>query len=192
MELRGLFNLLRKTNTQVLELLYAKESSFTLQNSEFKRLVLYQRDRFIDSDKFYKSLKGYIYTERRLALGERAGQIGGKRFAQVETFGYSPKNMVQLFRLAHAGIEFFTSGEFPTNVKDYNEEVWRYLMDVKTNPTAFNPDKLVADTFKLEDKLDIVYSNTRIKRSFDLDYANQVCLALYSNILKDYSANLKL
>lgn len=189
MELRGLFNLLRKTNTQVLELLYAKEASFTLLNPKFKRLVIEQRDRFIDSEKFYKSLKGYLYTERRLALGERAGQIGGKRFAQVETYGYSPKNMVQLFRLGYAGIEFFTSGEFPTNVKEYNAETWKYLMEIKTNPTAFNPDKLVADTYKLEEKLDVAYSKTTIKKTFDLPYANWVCWAFYNDRLSKINPN---
>jgi predicted nucleotidyltransferase len=186
MELRGLFNLLRKTNTQVLELLYAKETSFTVLDSEFKRLVLDQRDKFIDSDKFYKSLKGYIFTERRLTLGERAGQIGGKRFEQVKKYGYSPKNMVQLFRLPYAGMEFFKSGEFPTNIKDYDSKLWEQLMEIKTQPEKFTANELVEISFILEKELDAVYTSTTIKKTFDLDYANQVCLQLYASTIKNY------
>lgn len=186
MELRGLFNLLRKTNTQVLELLYAKESSFTILSPQFKSLVLDQRDKFIDSDRFYKSLKGYIFTERRLALGERPGEIGGKRFEQVKRYGFSPKNMVQLFRLAHAGMGFFKTGEFPTNIKDYNNILWDQLMEIKTQPEKFTANELVEMSFILEKELEVVYNSTTIKKVFDLNYANEVCLQLYASTIKNY------
>lgn len=186
MELRGFLGLLRKTNTQVMELLYAPTKAFTVLDMEFKRLVLDQHHRFIDSAKFYKSLSGYIFTERRLALGERAGKIGGKRYSSVEEHGYSPKNMVQLFRLAYCGIEFFRTGLFPTNIKEYNPKIWEHLMEIKTQPDHFDPDVLVGQTMVLEAQLKVEFERTKIKYDFDLDYANWVCLSLYKEILQKH------
>lgn len=186
MELRGFLGLLRKTNTQVLELLYAPESAFDMLDMEFKRLVLGQRNRFIDSDRFFKSLLGYIFTERRLALGERPGEIGGKRHDQVIKYGYSPKNMVQLFRLAYCGIEFFRSGNFPTNIKEYNPEIWERLMKIKTQPELFNPQELVDETVALEGVLGAAYDASSIRYKFDLEYANWVCASMYEPILQRF------
>jgi len=186
MELRGFLNLLRKTNTQVMELLYAPESAFTTLDPKFKKLVLDRREKFIDSDRFYKSLQGYIFTERRLALGERAGKIGGKRFESVEKHGYSPKNMVQLFRLGHAGIEFFRSGIFPTNMRAYNPVICDRLLDIKTHPENYDPQKLVNETHDLERALEVAYNATAVKYTFDLNYANNVCGEMYRKWLMNY------
>jgi hypothetical protein len=186
MELRGFLNLLRKTNTQVMELLYAPTSAFTILDPSFKRYILDERHRFINSDRFFKSLQGYIYTERRLALGERAGKIGGKRFEAVERHGYSPKNMVQLFRLGYAGIEFFKSGVFPTNMRTYSEPICNRLLDIKTHPEKYNPLELVAETHELERRLEEVYNTTKVKHEFDLDYANWICGQMYKEILMPF------
>jgi hypothetical protein len=186
MELRGFFSLLRKTNTQVMEVLYAPPSAFTVLDPKFKTLVLDEYTKFIDSDRFFKSLCGYIFTERRLALGERAGQIGGKRYEAVEKYGYSPKNMVQLYRLAYAGIEFFRSGIFPTNIKTYNEDIWKRLMSIKTEPWLYNPEQLVAETKVLEDVLITAHNNTKIQYIFDIEYANKVCAIFYKEFLVNY------
>lgn len=190
MELRGFLNLLRKTNTQVLELLYTPLNTFTILDNNFEVHILNQRNKFIDSDRFYKSLKGYIFTERRLVLGERKGQIGGKRYESVEKYGYSPKNIVQLFRLIYAGIEFFTSGIFPTNIKTYNESIWETLIKIKTEPEKYSSEKLIKQTYLLENQLDVVYANTRIKYNFNLDYANWVCASLYEPLLNEYFLEL--
>lgn len=192
MELRGFLGLLRKTNTQVMELLFARESAFTLLDPKFKSLVLDKRTQFIDSNRFYKSLKGYIFTERRLALGERAGQIGGKRYEQVEKYGYSPKNMVQLFRLSYCGVEFFRTGNFPCNMKEYREEIWTEMMAIKTRPEEFNPQELVERSNVIEGFLDIAFETTKISYNFDLEYANWVCAALYEPILNEYLQELHL
>lgn len=186
MELRGFLGLLRKTNTQVMELLFAPDSAFNMLDMDFKRMVLDQRSRFIDSDRFFKSLNGYIFTERRLALGERPGQIGGKRHDQVEKYGYSPKNMVQLFRLAYCGIEFFRSGNFPTNIRTYNEDIWKRLMEIKTQPDHFNAQTLVDETITLEGILGAAYDASSIRYKFDLEYANWVCAKMYRPILQNY------
>lgn len=191
MELRGFLNLLRKTNTQVMELLFAPTSAFTILNPQFKGLVLDSYTKLIDSDRFYKSLKGYIFTERRLALGERAGTIGGKRFAQVEKHGYSPKNMVQLFRLTYAGIEFFRSGKFPVNMKEYNADIAARLLDIKINPEKYSPEELVAQTHGLEVVLDTTYAKTNIHYVFDLNYANEVCAKLYYSPILKYFSHVK-
>lgn len=190
MELRGFLALLRKTNTQVLELLYADEDAFSILDPEFKRLVLMQRHRFIDSDRFYKSLKGYIYTEGRLARGERKGKIGGKRCEALLEHGYSPKNFTQLFRLCFAGTEFYRTGVFPTNIRKYDENVWNFLMEVKTQPGLHSVEELQDKVNEWEKVLDDVYERSTVKFKFDDQYAHELCYCFYKPILDSYVVKL--
>ncbi len=91
--------------------------------------------------------------------------------------------MVQLFRLAHAGIEFFRSGKFPTNIKAYDENLWKYLLDIKLSPGNHSPNKLVNDIIALEEDLKSAYNESSIKFQFDVDYANWVCHYFYTPYL---------
>lgn len=65
---------LKKTNTQMIELLFANSSSFTQITDEFI-FVRENKYKLIDSELFFKSLVGYIQSEKRLANGERTGSL---------------------------------------------------------------------------------------------------------------------
>lgn len=76
----------------------------------------------------FRCLLGYMQGERRLANGERTGQLGSKRKAHLDKYGFSPKNFTQLFRLASCGKALFEKGYFPVNMKQYDTNVHTFLM----------------------------------------------------------------
>ena len=94
---------LQKTNTQFLEILFADERDFSLLNREFVE-IKNNKENLIDSKQFYKSLCGYIGNESRLANGERSGKLGSKRRAQIEKYGFSPKNFSHLLKIGRAHV----------------------------------------------------------------------------------------
>jgi predicted nucleotidyltransferase len=121
-EIRHFFNLLKNGNTQAYECLFLSYDC-RIENTEEYNLLIRNREFFLDSEKLFKSLLGYIQSERRLAIGERTGKLGGKRIDQLEKYGFSPKNFVQLVRLSWAGSYFFNKGIFPVKISDYDKEL---------------------------------------------------------------------
>jgi hypothetical protein len=121
--------------------------------------------------------------ELRLANGERAGKLGGKRKEQLEKYGFSPKNFVNLFRLAECGVRFFNSGDFGVNIAKTNEALSKTLIELKTNPAAFEKEKLQQFAMLVEAALEEAYVRNieRISKEFqfDVDYANQCLFDLY-------------
>jgi len=172
-EVMRYLQLLRKSNTQVLEIIFAPTESFTVMTED----IAYIRQNsysFIDTKQLKNSLKGYIYSELRLATGERSGQLGGKRKQAVEAYGHSPKNFVQIMRLCEVGRRFFQTGEYMVKVKDFDIELHDRMMDIKTNPQNYSCDQLkniVEKTFQdLCDSMD----NSKIEFQFDLDLASDI------------------
>lgn len=184
-EVRRYLALLRKTNSQAVEFLYAPDSSFTILEPEFK-LIRDNKHKLIDPHRFYSSLKGYIFSELRLATGERTGRLGGKRKEQLEKLGFSPKNFAHLLRLCFAGKTFFTHGEFPVCVKDHDSELHDELMRIKTKPEDFDKEYLVIEVAHAELNMDLAYGaalNTAMPTIYDHDFANNILFQLYYPIL---------
>ena len=102
-ELRKFFELLRNGNSGALEILFSADQQITDTSPEFE-IIRVNRKSFVDTDKTFKCLRGYMQGERRLANGERTGQLGGKRKVQLDAHGFSPKNATQLLRLAWCGV----------------------------------------------------------------------------------------
>lgn len=172
--LRGL----RKTNTQMMELLFAQHSSFTILTDEFV-CIRDNKYKFIDSKLFYKSLCGYIQNEKRLANGERTGNLGSKRKIAVELHGFSPKNFSHLLRLAHCGKTFFQTDHYPTNIRKECPEIGQIIFDIKTNPNNFNKNFLEQLSEKAVEDLKIAFDNRNNNFEFDLSFANDLCKVLY-------------
>jgi hypothetical protein len=182
-ELRHFITSLRKTNTQGMEVLFADDEDFTILEPEFK-LVRKLSHNLIDPDKYYKSLKGYIFSERRLANGERTGKLGGKRKAALEKHGFSPKNYVQLMRLAKCGAHFFEFGEYPVKISKYYPEEAELLMSIKLHPEKHDKKALEARSYELETLLDKAYQHKKIGFVFDEYAANRLIFDTYYPILK--------
>lgn len=175
-ELRKFFELLQNGNTGALEILFAEEY---LETSNVFEEIRANKFKLVDTDKMFRCLLGYMQGERRLANGERTGQLGGKRKSQLEKYGFSPKNFTQIFRLANCGVSLFEKGYFPVNMKKYDETVHAFLMRVKTNPESYNKEQLnnLADHYETE--LKKAYDSRKFKYEFDREYANDVLRRAY-------------
>jgi len=183
-EIRHYFNLLRKTNTQVLEILFAPRSSFLELDSKFEELVLNNRDKFVDSKRFFKSLMGYAYNERRLALGERKGKIGKKRYETIKKIGFSNKNATNFLRLCLVAKNFFKTGDYIVDCSRFSE--YSLLKDIKEKPENFKIDEVIELMDAYEERMKNAFNDRNINNDleFDEEYANNCLLEIYKEFLK--------
>ncbi len=182
-EVRKFFELLKNGNTGALEILFNRKEQFLELDPAFE-MVYENRFKFVDTDKMFKCLRGYMQGELRLANGERTGQLGGKRKTQLEKYGFSPKNFVQLFRLAWAGETLFQEGYFPVNVKEASPEMHEKLIHLKTNPALYTKEQLNAEYVKAEASLVVAYETRKHQFAFDEALANDILRKLYLPYLK--------
>lgn len=177
-EFRHYMGHLRKSNTSSIELLFAE--GFDLLTDEFAE-VRENRLSFIDSDRFHTSLVGYIHNERRLANGERTGELGGKRKEQLDRYGFSPKNFSHLLRLAYCGACFFQESFYPVSLRGMP---FRDLVfSVKTEPERYSKEELNLMSDEALGRLEDAYESRRDRLEFDVGLANQLCLKFYSPFL---------
>lgn len=174
-EMGHFLSLLKKTNTQVMEILFAPESAFTTLSPEFAWLRSKKFELF-DSERLKHSLIGYIHSETRLACGERQGQLGSKRKEKLQSFGFSPKNFVQLLRLIFVGKYLYTHGRYIVRVGDIDQELHALLMQIKTNPADFTKDQLVAMVNSGKEELISVMENSKFKTQFNSQLASKFLL----------------
>lgn len=174
---------LRKTNTQMMELLFAQSTSFTILSEEFIN-IRSNKYKFIDSKLFYKSLCGFIQNEKRLANGERIGNLGGKRKIALDLYGFSPKNFSHLLRLAYCGKIFFQTNHYPTNIRKEHPEFSQFLFDIKTNPQKFNKKFLEDTSNNALEELKIAFESRNDNFEFDLEKANNICKNYYLPFLR--------
>lgn len=182
-EIRHFLSLLRKTNTQVLEILFAPENKFVELDNDFKILVLGHKYKFLDTKKFFKSIMGYLYSERRLVNGERKGQIGKKRYESVKRYSYSPKNYANYLRLCLVAEEFFKTQNYVVDCKEFKE--YDLLREIRENPSNFSREDINADMDKYERLVKQSFDNRDKTKdlTFDEGYANFVLWSIYKQYL---------
>jgi hypothetical protein len=178
-EARKFFDLLRQGNTGALEILFTDDPRHIVEQSDAFNIVRANRNRFVDVDKMFRCLLGYMQGERRLANGERTGQLGGKRKAALEQYGFSPKNFVQLLRLAECGVALFQTGTFPVNIMKYDKMFGEQLLDIKVNPWNYTKEGLNASADRAEEELKGAYESRKFFYTFDEDFANEVLRQMY-------------
>lgn len=179
-EICHFFKLLRCANTEALETLFAEEGAFSLLEEEMWE-IRKNAMQYVSTDLLFSCLKGYMQSEYRLALGERKGQIGGKRYAQLQVHGYSPKNVVQLLRLSYVGKKFFETGVFVVNMK--NEPIFDDLMRIKTQPETFSLEEVKKAYSRAEEELKIAFENKKINLTFNEKLANLTLCKIYKQYL---------
>lgn len=177
-EIRKFFDLLSNGNTCAIEILFTPIENFIEIDPSFLP-VLVNRMSFVDTDKMFTCLRGYMQNERRLANGERTGALGGKRKEVLDKYGFSPKNMVQLFRLANCGVTLFQEGVFPVNVMKSHPALGEQLIQLKTKPWLYEKDQLNKDIDKVELTIVEAYENRKYQFHFDSDMANEMMRKLY-------------
>ncbi len=188
-EFREYLKLLSQANTQAVEMLFLDEDGFDVLTDEFRMVRAYAHE-LIDSEKLFSCLRGYMQGELRLALGERTGKLGGKRYEQVMKYGYSPKNMVQLIRLAWAGSMYFENNYFPVNVAKINPALASKLIDIKTNPEKYKKDDLKREVLEVwEPTLIQTFENRKQSTKFNRELADDFCLEVYAPLIIDLYGN---
>lgn len=186
-EVKHFLQLLKKSNTECFEALF--NNNFEYVTPEFKQLQVHKEE-LLDSRNAFNCLRGYMKSELRLAIGERKGQLGGKRKAALDKFGFSPKNFTQLYRLSYCGSVLFQKGYFPVNIKDEDKDFHKFLMEVKTKPFNFKVDTLNELAKEYEDNLIKSYESRKFEYSFNDELANEFLLKLYYPYLKESYSKL--
>lgn len=181
-ELRHYLSMLRKSNTQCLELLFnmkwvSLDPRFTKLQNNWQRLVT--------SWGFYNSIKGYAHGEIMHAFGEKTGPLGAARKHDLETYGYSPRNIVHVMRLCFCAMWFFKNNEYPVNIFDASPEFHKELMCVKTQPEAFNAKDLRYLVSMVHKSIDDAFADRAVTHSFDEEFANEICLEFYAPIVQE-------
>lgn len=178
-ELTAFLRLATNSNTQTLECLFAPEDAFSAVDPRFQELVLNHRTELISTRHLFKSLRGYLQNELRLATGERTGKLGGKRKETLEKYGFSPKNFSHLIRLAFCGFRFFKTGFYPVRIKDFNAEVAAICFDIKTRPENFTKEELVDLSQTFEDAMVDAYENREVEFLPNYDYIREILPQFY-------------
>lgn len=183
-ELRNFLVSLKKTNTQAMEILLATDDVFIELHPLFKN-VRQQALNLIDPVQYYKSLRGYIQGESKLANGERTGKLGGKRKEALDKYGFSPKNFVQLLRLAYCGVIFYKEGIFPINISRHNKKLGAHLLDIKLNPEKFKKEDLNKEVADADELLKVIYEECGARSSYSYNdaIANDLIMDAYYPML---------
>lgn len=188
-ELRHFLCLLRRANSEAIEALFIKREN-CLELTEEMSHIRANRKSLLDSERLFKCLMGYMQGELKLANGERTGKLGGKRKEQIDKYGFSPKNFVQLLRLAWAGVCFFQKGYFPVNVMDEDKALGATLLDIKVNAQNYNKDILNKLAAAYEANLKDAFDTRKFDYKFDESIANTLCMDLYGSAVCEAYANL--
>ena len=122
--LRKYVNLLLKNNPNVLETLWLRDEFYCpVDTYDVFRQLQQIRDKF-SSLRAYHSLSGYAYDQlKRLETSRYSREMGAKRKALVDRFGFDPKNAAHLIRLYRMGAEFVETGVLNVYREDDREEL---------------------------------------------------------------------
>ena len=174
-ELVHFFKMLMRGNSQSLEILYSDNSNILSVNPDFSELVLKNRERFVDTEVFLKSLYGYIEGEKNRCF-KYHGIHGDKRKKAIDEYGYSYKNAVQVLRLSQCGIWFLKDGYFSVNVMKRDIDFGRDLLEIKTNPQDFSKEEIFRRIQEKESELKETEKNRdkSVDKKFDLEYSLDV------------------
>lgn len=176
-ELRHFMRLMAKSNTQIAEMMFSDDEHFLFCGETFK-IIRENRFKLLDSEQLYNSLRGYLHNERRLTLGERMGQLGGKRKACIDERGFSHKNAVQFIRLCVVGAELFLKGNYTVSMKGHL--LFDLLMEIKTNPGNFTKEQLANLLDEYEKAFMVAYENRKFNFSFDYKLAGEILRNAYA------------
>jgi len=182
-ELSHFCSLLRRSNSEAMETLFADDDAFDTLSPEFERLRE-ERFSFVDSKGLFNCLRGYMKGELRLACGERKGKLGGKRYTKLQEVGFSPKNFVQLFRLGHVGCHFFNENRYVVDTRQFNGNLHQFMYDVKTQPELYSVEELTTMAHDLDKKLAEAFENRKVDHKFNETKLNELLLEVYLPVLQ--------
>lgn len=178
-EFRSAMSLLRRGNTEIVEALYNEN---WIVNSPSWKLVQSFKKELVSSETMYGVLRGYAQGELKLANGERTGKLGSKRKSQIDKFGFSPKNFVQLLRLSWAGRKFFMDGFFPVCLS-IDPKFQAEMLRIKTQPELYTKEELNDKAAVADVELREAFANRRYDYKFNESLANELICYVYGPII---------
>jgi hypothetical protein len=194
-EFRKYLYSLKRANTQSIELLF---NSDWIKITPLFQLVQSHKHRLLDLERLFVSLtggdkckrtRGYIGNEMRLAFGDRTGKLG-KRKEALALYGFSPKNVVQILRLAYCGRRLFETGAFPIKISTGAPELEHLLLNIKTCPEQWEKQALIDLVNEYRGRLNKAYDNCKLNYVFDSTLADELCLFAYKEFLTNYIPSL--
>jgi hypothetical protein len=186
-ELVSYLKLLRKSNTQCVEMLW--NDKWLEIAPEFK-LIQDNGRVLIDSEAMFKCLRGYSAGEKHKITGITTGKLGEKRKLMLEKFGYSPSNASHAIRLLRSGILFFRYDDYPVNIVEKDKDYGQLCKDIKLNPQNYNPIEIENLIDNLDKQLEISFQKREVNYTFDNQVANDIIYQCYMPILKEYKCRL--
>ncbi len=175
-EIKKYINLLKKSNPNVLSLLWLEENHY-IQRLPEGNILIENRDMFV-SKAIYKSFTGYAYGQlQRMEKFKFDGYMGEKRKALVERFGYDTKNAAHLIRLLRMGIEFLIDGELYVYRKDAPQ-----LLEIKHGKWSLKKVKKEAE--KLFSLAEEAYIKSNLPAKTDDEKINNLCKILITRYYK--------
>lgn len=177
-ELRHFLRLLKKTNTQAAEMLY--NTRWITKDPLFDDLTN-NKEKLIDAGRLYISLAAYAESEYQAAIGQRRKKLGEKRVRELEQYGYSPKNFVQLLRLLYCGETFFLTGHYPLDLFTHNQPLAKELLSIKIEPQKHSVVELEEKYQKAKGNLQLAFRESPVLENykFDEEFAVDFCKKAY-------------
>lgn len=172
-EFKKFFQLLCKSNPNVLSTLWYKENDIILTTKHWRNLVAY-RDIFV-SKEAYNSFSEYAHAQfERMVNGKTDGTMGEKRKLLVEKFGYNTKHACALIMLLNQCIEFLSTGSIQVKRPES-----AYLLSIKDG--NYTLDEMKVQAQKLFDLSKSALISSKLKDSIDRKSAENV----FIDILKE-------
>ncbi len=118
--LRKAVRLWAQGNPNMLDWLFLPEDCVWWMEPKFAEIIYFGRQAFL-SKRLHARFRGYAYSHLQKMERGVTRELGAKRKAAIEEFGYSPKNAMHLIRLAEMGCEVLETGEY--NVRRPNADM---------------------------------------------------------------------
>jgi predicted nucleotidyltransferase len=179
-EVRHYLHLLKKGNTQSVEMIF--NSNWTKLSPLFTEIIK-NRKNLIDPGNIYNAIRGYSFSEYSLAQGLRTGKLGGKRQKQVEQYGFSPKNWVNLLRILYCGEHFFETGNYLVNLT--GNFMHPQLMEIKVHPERFTKERLEEMFTERQKAFEASWAKNEASITKEYSYNNKIATELMLKCYKD-------
>ena len=178
-ELRKFIRLLTGANPNVMEMLWLPNNLY-IGRTPAGNVLIENREMFL-TKKAYHSFTGYAHAQLyKIDHTTPTGDMGLKRKALVETYGFDTKNASHLFRLMNMCIELLTDGGL---VVDRSNKDRQFLLDIKDGKYQLEWLKREAeDLFKLAKE---AYVRSDLPKDVDHKAVNSLLLNIFGQHAKD-------
>lgn len=173
-ELKHFIRLLMKANPNVLSLLWLPEHLY-IKRTKYGDMLVENRNLFA-TKRAYHSFIGYAKGQLHRMTHVNTSDLGAKRKALVDRFGYDTKNASHLVRILRTGLEFLTDGEIHVVREDAQE-----LIDIKNGEYPLK--RIIEESEKLFELSREAYVRTELPNYPDVGKIEAVLMEILGEYL---------